>query len=222
VALGRAVVREPKAFLMDEPLSNLDAQLRVQMRAEIVQLQKRLGTTMIYVTHDQVEAMTMGDRIAVMRAGVLQQFGSPRELYEHPANLFVARFLGSPSMNVVPARVTDRGDGALLTADGLEMSLPRERARKIGGDGSVLVGLRPEHFAERADGGRGDGSVRLPVRLIESLGSECLVHLDGPGGAPVVARLGTDVHATPGQPLELAVEDRHVYLFDPETETALA
>src|SRR5205823_5037581 len=131
VALGRAIVRHPQAFLMDEPLSNLDAQLRVQMRAEIVELQRRLGATMVYVTHDQVEAMTMGHRIAVMRHGVLQQLGSTQELYERPQNLFVATFIGSPAMNVLRARATPADGGVELRAGGIALRLPGARAQVL-------------------------------------------------------------------------------------------
>ena len=152
VALGRAIIREPKAFLMDEPLSNLDAALRVQTRAEILRLQKRLGTTTIYVTHDQVEAMTMGDRIAVMNKGELQQLGTPEDLYEHPANTFVARFLGSPAMNMLPSSVLG-----------------------VGGAGQ-LAGFRPEHV-QLGNGHPGTGSYDASVEVVEYLGDEQLAHL---------------------------------------------
>jgi multiple sugar transport system ATP-binding protein len=200
VALGRAIVRHPQAFLMDEPLSNLDAQLRVQMRAEIIELQRRLGATMVYVTHDQVEAMTMGHRIAIMRGGVLQQLGSTEEVYERPANLFVATFIGSPAMNIVRAEAVGGGDG-----------------------GDLLIGIRPEHL-ELPQGGAGDeaGRVELPVRLVEPLGAENLVHLEGPEGRDVVARLGPDVRPREGEKLPLAVRTRHIYVFDRETEASLA
>jgi len=192
VALGRAIVREPKAFLMDEPLSNLDAKLRVETRAEILKLQRRLGTTTIYVTHDQVEAMTMGDRIAVMNIGVLQQVGTPQELYEHPQNLFVASFIGSPSMNLVPAPAVGAG-----------------------GDG-LIAGFRPEHVYTangRVDGLRFDAR----VEVIEYLGNEQLVHLTG-AGTPLVALIPADQPLAEGQDLSLSVPREKVHLFDAESE----
>src|SRR5438046_5609855 len=148
VAMGRAIVRDPKAFLMDEPLSNLDAKLRVQMRTEVSRIQQRLGTTTVYVTHDQTEAMTLGDRVAVMRSGVLQQVGSPRELYNDPVNLFVAGFIGSPSMNFLPARV----EGDTLKWPLGDARLPDELRRGLEGDGAkdVIAGLRPEDFEDAA------------------------------------------------------------------------
>ena len=175
VAMGRVIVRTPNAFLMDEPLSNLDAKLRVQMRTEVSRLQKRLGTTTVYVTHDQVEAMTLGDRVAVMRAGMIQQVGPPQELYERPNNLFVAGFIGSPSMNFLPATVAD---GVLHTPLG-DLRLPDERRQKLEGqkgDRSVIVGIRPERFEDAALVGddKRDGGivVRATVDLLESLGSD--------------------------------------------------
>jgi multiple sugar transport system ATP-binding protein len=227
VALGRAIVRHPQAFLMDEPLSNLDAQLRVQMRAEIIELQRRLGATMVYVTHDQVEAMTMGHRIAIMRGGVLQQLGSTEEVYERPANLFVATFIGSPAMNIVRAEAVGGGDGGgfELRAKGIWLRLPAEQARRLAAKAprDLLVGIRPEHL-ELPQGGAGDeaGRVELPVRLVEPLGAENLVHLEGPEGRDVVARLGPDVRPREGEKLPLAVRTRHIYVFDRETEASLA
>jgi len=181
VAMGRAIVRDPKAFLMDEPLSNLDAKLRVQMRTEVSRIQKRLGTTMVYVTHDQTEAMTLGDRVAVMRAGVIQQVDSPKVLYEDPVNLFVAGFIGSPAMNFLPAR---------LSGDTLELPfgstpLPDSiKSRLQGADGKardVIAGLRPEHFEdatladERHHGGM---KFKVAVDVVESMGSELYAYFD--------------------------------------------
>jgi multiple sugar transport system ATP-binding protein len=197
VALGRAIVREPVAFLMDEPLSNLDAALRVQTRAEIMRLQDRLGTTTIYVTHDQIEAMTMGDRIAVMRSGVLQQVGTPEELYTNPVNVFVARFIGSPAMNVVPASL-------------------------VGGPGTSgqLVGFRPEHI-EPAPGRGGDGaSFDADVEVVEYLGDEQLVHLRL-GDAPVLAKLDVDQRLRQGDRSAFRVRADRLHRFDAETEQAL-
>jgi multiple sugar transport system ATP-binding protein len=185
VAMGRAIVRQPRLFLMDEPLSNLDAKLRVQMRAEIARLQRDLGVTTIYVTHDQVEAMTMGDRIAVMRAGVLQQCGQPQELYDSPANLFVATFIGSPAMNLIRATVVRSGDG-LQCAIG-KQSLPLNAlggavlgaaAAYVGRD--VALGIRPEHLTDAALHPPESSSEFLvaEVSLVEALGSERLVHME--------------------------------------------
>jgi multiple sugar transport system ATP-binding protein len=188
VAMGRAIVRNPSVFLMDEPLSNLDARLRVQMRAEIARIQRELGATTIYVTHDQVEAMTMGDRVAVMRKGELQQTDEPQRLYDTPANLFVASFIGSPAMNLVQAKVAER-NGALAVAVGdQELTVPPDVASAHAGlaryEGrTVGLGVRPEHVG---DGAR-DGGTRLlgTVVLTEALGSERLVHVEVPG-TPVV------------------------------------
>jgi multiple sugar transport system ATP-binding protein len=193
VALGRAIVREPEAFLMDEPLSNLDAKLRVQTRAEILKLQQELGTTTIYVTHDQVEAMTMGDRIAVMSLGVLQQVGPPEELYREPRNLFVAGFIGSPAMNLVPAEVIDG----------------------VGGKDRI-AGFRPEHI-ELANG-RVDGvPFDARVEVVEYLGDEQLVHLTRRGTA-IQAKLPVEEQIGAGQELRLVVPRKKLLLFDAETE----
>jgi multiple sugar transport system ATP-binding protein len=195
VALGRAIVRQPAAFLMDEPLSNLDAALRVATRAEILRLQQQLGTTTIYVTHDQVEAMTMGDRIAVMRLGVLQQIGTPQELYTNPRNLFVAGFIGSPAMNFVP--------GGFLPG--------------AGGSGQT-VGFRPEHV--ELDGS-GD-AVRFDARaeVVEYLGDEQLVHLTVKDRS-LLAKLPVEHQVTPGEDLALSIPRDKLHLFDEETEEAV-
>ncbi len=182
VAMGRAIVRAPKAFLMDEPLSNLDAKLRVQMRAEIAALQDRLGVTTLYVTHDQVEAMTMGDRVAVLEAGKLQQVDSPQRLYENPDNLFVAGFIGSPAMNLGLADVESTDDGGIAVKLGenrmkiAEAALDKYPgvADKVGS--TIAVGLRPEHFEREADGDH-NRMDDLEVELVEMLGAEMLVHL---------------------------------------------
>jgi len=173
VAMGRAIVRSPKAFLMDEPLSNLDAKLRVQMRTQISRIQKSLGTTTLYVTHDQTEAMTLGDRVVVMRAGVVQQVGTPAHLYARPANLFVAGFIGSPSMNFLPGRL--QGDGTVVTALG-EARLPDEKRQALDGSGTdrdVIVGIRPEHF-EDADmiGDKTGATFEAPIDIVEAMGSD--------------------------------------------------
>jgi multiple sugar transport system ATP-binding protein len=193
VALGRAIVREPAVFLMDEPLSNLDAKLRVATRAEILKLHQRVGTTTIYVTHDQVEAMTMGDRIVVMNHGVLQQAGTPEELYTRPRNLFVAGFIGSPAMNLVPAPVVDGAGG-----------------------GGRIAGFRPEHVE------LGDGSgdrIRFTGRteVVEYLGDEQLVHLTVKD-TPILAKLSVEERLAPGQEVSLSVPRDKLHLFDAETE----
>ena len=225
VALGRAIVREPQCFLMDEPLSNLDAKLRVQTRAEIIKLQKRLGTTTIYVTHDQTEAMTMGDRIAVMNEGKLQQLDTPQRLYDNPANRFVATFIGSPSMNVFPSQVVSVDGEVSVVADGFRVSLPPERAEGlrpyIGKE--VLFGIRPEHmqvreFAETVHDGN---TVNLMVELVEPLGSETLIHLAGPGGETIVSRADPRTRARRGEEVEIVVDTSQVHAFDPETEESL-
>jgi multiple sugar transport system ATP-binding protein len=182
VAMGRALVREPAVFLMDEPLSNLDANLRVQMRSEVLRIQRRVGVATLYVTHDQTEAMTMGDRVAVLRAGSLQQLAAPQELYERPANLFVASFIGSPPMNLYEGSISGPPDGRVLSLGEQRLALPAELGRRlpglVAGEGrEVVVGIRPEHLTV-ADGAGGDGGTTLAVRveLVEALGNESLVH----------------------------------------------
>jgi multiple sugar transport system ATP-binding protein len=221
VALGRAIVREPSVFLMDEPLSNLDAKLRVQTRAEIARLHQRLGTTTIYVTHDQVEAMTMGDRIAVMRDGLLQQVGTPQELYDHPVNIFVAGFIGSPSMNFATAKA----DGKDLMLGGAKLVLTGEpaRAAETRPDGAnVLIGFRPEHL-ELANGGSLEGTVQFPAKVdvVEYLGNEELIHAQAEGNE-IVALLPSDKKVVPGQDVQLAVPMEKLHIFDPESEQTLA
>ncbi len=193
VALGRAIVREPAAFLMDEPLSNLDAKLRVQTRAEILKLQENLGTTTIYVTHDQVEAMTMGDRIAVMNFGVLQQVGSPEELYRNPQNVFVAGFIGSPAMNLVPASLIDGVGGA-----------------------DRIAGFRPEHI-DLGNGRVGGVSFEARVEVVEYLGDEQLVHMTRKDTA-LQAKLPVEDQVGSGQELTFTVPRDKLILFDVETQ----
>jgi multiple sugar transport system ATP-binding protein len=219
VALGRAIVREPAAFLMDEPLSNLDAALRVQTRAEILKLQKRLGTTTIYVTHDQVEAMTMGDRIAVMRSGHLQQVGAPELLYNHPVNIFVAGFIGSPAMNFATVEVD--GDTVQLGSTRLKLTGRVGKAAASRPAGSkLLLGFRPEDLEL---GGSGNGRLAIPmtVDVIEYLGREELVHAQAEG-VDVIALLDSDRKLSIGERVELTVAPEQVHLFDPETEENLA
>jgi multiple sugar transport system ATP-binding protein len=181
--MGRAIVRKPQVFLMDEPLSNLDAKLRVQMRAEIARIQREISVTTIYVTHDQVEAMTMGDRVAVMRRGELQQMAEPQTLYDAPKNLFVASFIGSPAMNIVEATV-ERRDGALAVQLGdQELAVPQDVAQRrqalAGYAGRTLaVGIRPEHLEDASVARNGGGRLRGHVLLTEALGSEILAHVE--------------------------------------------
>jgi multiple sugar transport system ATP-binding protein len=226
VALGRAIVRKPAVFLFDEPLSNLDAKLRVQMRAEISKLQKRLQTTTVYVTHDQVEAMTMGHRIAVMKDGKLQQVGTPLEVYEQPANLFVASFIGTPPMNLVPAALAD--GGTALVASGARLPVPeRWRAATAGRDGrKVIVGLRPENLRETERAPRSSGAgvfatLGGTVEFTEPLGHEVIVHTRI-GDDLLVAKL--DPHRAPemGDEVALVAELDALHLFDGETERRLA
>jgi multiple sugar transport system ATP-binding protein len=222
VAMGRAIVREPKVFLFDEPLSNLDAKLRVQMRAEIKKLQQRLKTTTVYVTHDQIEAMTMGQRIAVMKDGKIQQVGTPLEIYGRPENLFVANFIGTPPMNFLAATIANGGK----TLEGKGFSLPVSasvRAQTAGADGrKVVVGIRPENILDPSATARGETS-RLSgkVEVVEPLGDKVILHV----------RVGDDVlvypvepHAMPqmGDDAELVLELDKLHLFDATTERRLA
>jgi multiple sugar transport system ATP-binding protein len=180
--MGRAIVREPQVFLMDEPLSNLDAKLRVQMRVEISKLQKELGVTTIYVTHDQIEAMTMGSGIAVMRKGVLQQVGPPQELYDHPANLFVATFIGSPAMNLFRARLEHDGDGLVCVVDDQQFPVGDRGATLVPYRGrQVAVGIRPEHLHDAQLTNGEHPQLRGHVQLVEALGSERLVYAEVTG-----------------------------------------
>jgi len=240
VAMGRAIVRNPRAFLMDEPLSNLDAKLRVQMRAEVAGLQDRLGTTTVYVTHDQTEAMTLGDRVAVMRAGVLQQVDAPQQLYNDPANIFVAGFIGSPAMNFMPARV----DGSVVRLPMAEVRASGPIAANGGGNG-LIAGIRPEHFQDAAlvgaDKRTGGATFRARIDLLESVGSELYAHFElehegvesaelaelaqdagtaevpGAGAGNVVARLDPASQVRQGAEAELWVNTSRVYYFDAAT-----
>jgi multiple sugar transport system ATP-binding protein len=219
VALARAIVRRPQVFLMDEPLSNLDAKLRVQTRAELIELHRRLATTFVYVTHDQVEAMTMGDRIAVMRDGILQQVGSPQELYDHPVNIFVAGFIGSPAMNFATAK--SEGKDLVLGGVKLELSGQQAKAADSRADGAnVLIGFRPEHI-EIANGQGGD-AVRFPAKVdvVEYLGNEELIHAQTEGNE-IVALIPSDRTVKAGDQVELGVPLDKLHVFDPETERSL-
>jgi multiple sugar transport system ATP-binding protein len=241
VAMGRAIVREPKAFLMDEPLSNLDAKLRVQMRANVSRLQQRLGVTTVYVTHDQTEAMTLGDRVAVMRLGILQQFDTPRELYENPRNLFVAGFIGSPAMNFFAGQL----EGGVVKTPLGDLPLADHLRRKVEQHGQghrdVIVGIRPEDFedAELVPEGKQGYVFESPIELVESMGSEIYAHfgfqgrevtadalqeLDqdaggadahmGGGGGRAVARLDPTSQVRVGRQARLWVDCERLHLFD--------
>ena len=237
VAMGRAIVREARAFLFDEPLSNLDAKLRGQMRTEIARMQRRLGTTTLYVTHDQTEAMTLGDRVAVLKKGVLQQAASPRALYEHPVNLFVAGFIGSPPMNFLPGEV----DGDVLRLPLADVPLTDELRSRIGDRELVIVGLRPEHLEDADtldDETRGKGvTFEADVDVVEWLGAELYAYipfetrddvadtlaeldrdLDGEGmRTQLVAALGAESHARDGDVAELWFDPSRLLVFDPGT-----
>ena len=222
VALGRAIVREPAVFLMDEPLSNLDAKLRVQTRAEIARLHQRLKTTVVYVTHDQVEAMTMGSRIAVMNDGLLMQVGTPQALYDTPLNRFVAGFIGSPSMNFVDVTVDGSGDTARLVGPS-DWSVPTPpRLRGIAGDiaGKKLVaGFRPEHL-EIGQAGGATGSFQARADVVEYLGNEELLHLNA-AGKDIVAIVGSEHRIRPGDNVNLTLPLDKLHLFDAESGDAL-
>ena len=223
VAVGRAIVREPRAFLMDEPLSNLDAKLRVQTRAELIRLHQRLQTTTIYVTHDQVEAMTMGHRIAVLRDGVLQQLDTPQNLYDRPANAFVAGFIGSPAMNMVRMGVSVEGDSVRLQRDGIAIPASRrlEAVLRPYNGKEVIVGMRPEDIHERPPGQ--NGAVELPARVdvIEPLGSEAYLYANF-AGSPVVARVAPNMQVHPDEQITLWTNPDTLHAFDPDTEENIA
>jgi multiple sugar transport system ATP-binding protein len=245
VAMGRAIVRNPAAFLMDEPLSNLDAKLRVQMRAAVSRLQQRLGTTTVYVTHDQTEAMTLGDRVAVMRSGVVQQVGTPQELYDKPANLFVAGFIGSPAMNFLPAEL----DGEIVQLPSFQFAVDSQRLESLRTAQHLVAGIRPEHIEEAAlvpEEQRPRGVTwRTSVEIVESMGAELYAYFPISGGiesevlaelaadsgsAEVpgageeglgVARLPAESTAREGQELELWLDPERVYFFDAHDGRAL-
>jgi multiple sugar transport system ATP-binding protein len=228
VAVGRAIVRQPAVFLFDEPLSNLDAKLRVQMRAEITGLQRRLQTTAIYVTHDQVEAMTMGHRIALLDHGELQQVGTPLELYEQPANLFTARFIGTPPMNLLRAEVG--ADGATVRADGIELAVPGSlRAVTQGRAGrEVVVGIRPEDITERPSGEADGATLPVTVDLVETLGHETVLFgtVAGGGAEPdpgrrIAAKIDPHTRVDVGAAFTLHARVGRMHLFDAESERRL-
>jgi multiple sugar transport system ATP-binding protein len=212
VAMGRAIVREPQVFLMDEPLSNLDAKLRVQTRTQIASLQRRLGVTTVYVTHDQVEAMTMGDRVAVLKDGLLQQVDTPRSMYEEPANVFVAGFIGSPAMNLVDAPLTSSG----VEVAGYAVPLPREVHSRAGANGqtTVTLGVRPESFEVATEG------IPVTVNLVEELGPDAFLYgtlaLDGQD-VEVIARVDPRKPPAKGETVKLGVQPESTHVFSRET-----
>jgi multiple sugar transport system ATP-binding protein len=210
VALGRAIVRSPKVFLLDEPLSNLDAKLRGQTRVELQKLHRELQTTFIYVTHDQVEAMTMGDRIAIMNGGILQQVGAPGEIYDHPANLFVAGFIGTPTMNFIPASVNNGS----AKASGFEVKLPKQLQAGTKG----TLGFRPESVTDKVvDGGT---TLDMKVDVVERLGSDQFLY-GTVGGDTLTARVDPRMAVSPGDRVKLGLDTRGLHFFDSESETAL-
>ncbi len=244
VAMGRAIVRQPRAFLMDEPLSNLDAKLRVQMRAEIAQLQRSLGTTTIYVTHDQTEAMTLGSRVAVLQHGVLQQIAPPQELYQRPANLFVAGFIGSPPMNLIDAsleRGEDGSSGPQVVFGGHRLGIPAQVMTDRPGldrylGRPIVFGVRPEHLSDALLRSDADAAsvINLPVRLREELGAEVHIHCgigaiahhgdaaqDVTSLATVVARMDPQTTLAEGQDARVHVETTKLHFFDPESGQAI-
>jgi multiple sugar transport system ATP-binding protein len=228
VAMGRSIVREPRAFLMDEPLSNLDAKLRVEMRAYIARLHQRLTTTTLYVTHDQTEAMTMADRVAVMRSGRLEQVDHPQAIYERPANVFVAGFIGSPAMNLISSRV-EAVNGSLYTSLGEHrLRLPDRPlrwpglGRYVGRD--VVLGVRPEGLADarHASLASPEATIEVDVALAEPLGAETIVHFDAEAAEDLKARLDGRIPILAGERVSLTVDLERLHFFDPETETAIA
>jgi multiple sugar transport system ATP-binding protein len=224
VALGRAIVREPQVFLMDEPLSNLDAKLRVQMRTEISKLHQRLETTIIYVTHDQTEAMTMGDRIVVMRDGEIQQVDTPTDIYNKPANMFVAGFIGSPSMNFVDGSLTEEGGDVYFVTKGAKVKIPAGRAFVLREQGyvgkEVVFGIRPEAvhdepvFLEASQ----DSVFEGKVEVAENMGSEMYLYMSGFGEKWLTARVSARTQYSPGAQIKLALDMNKAHIFDKETE----
>ena len=225
VAMGRAIVRNPKVFLMDEPLSNLDAKLRVQMRIEIAKLHQRLGTTIIYVTHDQTEAMTLGDRIVVMKDGVIQQVDTPQNLYEKPTNLFVAGFMGSPQMNFLDATVEVNGDTASLKVAGSSIPLPPAKSKKLIEGGyagkTVTFGIRPEDVYDSEMFIETSKCVfESTIKVYELLGAEVYLYFDL-AEFPITARVDSRTTARPGDTVKFAFDVEKIHVFDKETEQVI-
>ncbi len=227
VAIGRAIVREPQVFLMDEPLSNLDAKLRNQMRAEIILLRKRLDTTFIYVTHDQTAAMTLGDRIVIMKDGFIQQVGTPQEVFETPHNLFVAGFIGAPQMNIFDAKLEKKDDGYYVALQGMSVKLDEDKAailkEKNVGDRAIKLGVRPEHMTVKFDDQ--SDAIESTITVNEMMGSELHLHVSSGNEKNVIIRIPT-IDLTPdmrkslnaGEKLHFTFASKVMHLFDPETE----
>ncbi|MBI2264974.1 MAG: sn-glycerol-3-phosphate ABC transporter ATP-binding protein UgpC [Armatimonadetes bacterium] len=224
VAMGRAIVREPRVFLMDEPLSNLDAKLRVQMRAELQKLHRRLGITTIYVTHDQTEAMTLGDRIVLMHNGIIQQVDTPLHMYEHPENQYVAGFIGSPSMNFVPAAVVKVDSQIFVEGKGFRLLVPPERQSALESycGREMMLGIRPEHIYDRmfAQGAIPGNTLRAAVDVMEPMGAEIYLYLSI-GDNSLIARVAPHTQTQVGQDMEVVIDMYNVHAFDKETERAI-
>jgi multiple sugar transport system ATP-binding protein len=226
VALGRAIVREPQVFLMDEPLSNLDAKLRVETRAGLIKLHQRLQTTTVYVTHDQVEAMTMGHRIAVMREGLLQQLDTPQTLYDRPANLFVAGFIGSPAMNFFPGQLVaeNGGQDVYVQTTGLKLKVPEATRTMLASHSGrdIIFGVRPEHIHHRSEVREAPSgqTATVNVSVVEPLGSEVFAYLAA-NGHEFIARMDATAQPRPGENIETVFDTDHLHVFDKETEQAM-
>ena len=228
VAIGRAIVREPKVFLMDEPLSNLDAKLRNAMRAEIIKLRQRINTTFVYVTHDQTEAMTLGDRIVIMKDGWTMQIGTPQEVYDHPANLFVATFIGAPQMNLLDAKLEKAGDNYNVLVAGATIAVPAENAAKLAAKGvgsqDIVLGIRPMHIQLKDEGA---DVIKSTVDVSEMMGSEIHVHANAGGKDIIMCVQTADLPAENragfafGAPINFAFRGDLMHLFDPETKQNL-
>jgi multiple sugar transport system ATP-binding protein len=226
VAVGRAIVREPQVFLMDEPLSNLDAKLRVETRSYLIKLHQRLQTTVVYVTHDQTEAMTMGSRIAVMKDGFLQQLAAPQEVYDHPSNIFVAGFIGSPSMNFFDARLVSENDRLYASTEVFRVELtPETRAKVLGANvQEVILGIRPEDIYDRSLAQNAAGSANVAtvnVEVVEHMGAELYVYFVA-GKSQFVARLDPRSRATTGQPMEVMFDSSRIHLFNRATQACIS
>ena len=222
VAVGRAIVRHPQVFLFDEPLSNLDAKLRVQMRVELKRLHERLETTAIYVTHDQVEAMTLGSRVVVMKDGYVQQVGEPMEIYSRPQNRFVAGFIGSPAMNFIPTVLSEQGGAIYAEATGLKVKVPAERAARLGAykGQTVTLGIRPEDLRVTSSSDNGDQSFDAIVDVVEPLGAEILLDVTV-AGQSVVARVEPSIKARPHDKIRMAFVPERTHFFDTKTEAVI-
>jgi len=221
VAVGRAIVRDPRAFLFDEPLSNLDAKLRVQMRVELLKLHRQLAATSVYVTHDQIEAMTMADRIVIMLDGTVQQVGPPIEVYQKPANRFVAAFIGSPSMNFLPIRLESEGGKHQVKGHGFQITLPPDKAAALKGDGErdAVLGIRPENLLLRPPSAE-ESQLRATVEIVEAVGSD--IYLDvSMAGASMTARVEPTARVEVGQQVSLYPDPERIHLFDQKTGISL-